>query len=414
LKAIIEKSRVYGRISAPQSKSYAIRLIFSSLFTEVSLSNLLLSEDVVDAINAVSIFGVKISEGRFEKPEKIALHSDKVYVKASATVLRMLIPIIAVVGGRIFIDGGESLRRRPVKAVVEALKDKGIRFSSDSLPMVIDGKLNDNYIEISGAESSQYVSGFMIAFAIVGGGTIKIKPPIASQSYIEMTADVLKTLGVDVKFCGNRVDIDVNERPRAYSGSIPGDFLLSSFYVASALLTDGFIEVYNLRGFGNRDKPHKIVDIYRYMGAYSVYSNGVWIAKASDIYRGVSVNVFDDPDMAMSIAPLASVAKSTTILSNVANLRLKESDRIEAIISTLKSFGIEAYVHNNSLYIVGGEPFSAVSRCPNDHRVAMMFASIAVKSGGILDNAECVNKSNPLFWSDMKFLGAKISLVIEV
>ena len=405
---MIRKSTIRGKVSAPPSKNYAIRLVFSSLFTDIALDNLMMSDDVEDALNAVSIFGVRFDGRRFIRPEKIALHSDRIYLKGSATVLRMLIPIAAVVGGRIYIDGGESLRRRPIKAVVEALSGRGVVFSNNSLPTVMEGRLRDTYIEISGHESSQYISGFMIAFAMVGGGTIKIIPPLASRRYVELTAEVLTVLGVDVKIYENRIDVNVAERPRGYTGSVPGDYLLASFYVSSALLTGGEIVVDNLANLSGDAKPHRVVDAYREMGGYSLYSNGVWHARASDNYAGIRINVFDDPDLAVSIASLAAVARGETVIEGIENLRIKESDRVETIISTLRALGIYAYTKGNSIHIVGGEPREASISCPDDHRIAMMFASIALRVGGSIDKAECVNKSNPGFWRDLILLGGDI------
>jgi len=409
LRVLVRRSRVSGRIRAPQSKSYAIRLVFASLLADIALEDLVMSGDVLDAIDAVRIFGVEFDGARLRRPESIAIRGNRVFIRGSATVLRMLIPIAAVVGGRIEIDGSENIRRRPIKAVVDALRSRGVRFSRDSLPTVMEGRLADNYVEISGAESSQYISGFMVAFALAGGGTIDIVPPTVSREYIRLTADVLSRLGVRVVFSGRRIDVEVAEKPRGYSGKVPGDFLLASFYVASALLTGGSIEVYNLSSFSGG--PHRVVEIYREMGARSSFEKGVWRAEASDSYRGIAVDAVDDPDLVPSIVPLAAIAKGTTVVRGVSNLRIKESDRVESIVSTLRSFGLDARApRGEALYIVGGEPSEARAVCPNDHRIAMMFTSIAVRSGGILDKAECVDKSNPGFWSDMRFLGADIRM----
>ena len=411
MRVVIKSSKVGGALKAPQSKSYAIRLIFSSLLTNVELYNLTRCGDVVDAINAVSVFGVRAEGQRFKPPEKLALHKDYVYIDASATVLRMFIPVAAVIGGKILIDGGSSLRRRPIRAVVEALSEKGVRFSRDSIPTVMEGRLKDNYIEIYGGESSQYISGFMIAFSIVGGGTIKVRPPVASKSYIYLTAEVLKTLGVNVDVYENRVEVDVSDRLNSYRGEVPGDYLLASFYVAAALLTGGSIKVYGLPKPGEYFGMHSIVDIYRDMGAYSIYSNGVWYAEASENYKAIKVDIDQDPDIAPSIAALASIAQGETVLENVSRLAIKESNRVETIINTLKSFSIKAEFDGSNIHIYGGEPQRGCSSCFNDHRIGMMFASIAVRCGGELEGAECVNKSNPSFWRDLKFLGAKIEVV---
>jgi len=411
VKAVVEPSKVFGKIKAPQSKSYAIRYIFSAILTDIEIPNLIESSDIIDAINAVSIFGIRREGTRFRRPVELSLRSDMVFVKGSATVLRMLIPIVAVVGGRLHIDGDETLRRRPLKTIVKALSSKGISFSSNSLPLIMEGKLRDNYIELDGGESSQYITGFMYAFALSGGGTIVVKPSIPSKIYIYLTAQVLKEIGIDVHVYENRVDVEVYDKPRSISVEVPGDFLLASFYVAASLITGGEIEIYGLSKLGRDPGYHPIVDVYRGMGAYSVFKDGVWIASAARDYRGVVVDVEQDPDIAPSVAALASVVQGETILLNVSRLRIKESDRIETITNVLQSFGVKCWFDGSNMHIYGGTLRRSRIVCPDDHRVAMMGAAIATKVGGEIDRAECVDKSNPGFWSDLMKLNTRVSLV---
>ncbi|MEM0489935.1 MAG: 3-phosphoshikimate 1-carboxyvinyltransferase [Ignisphaera sp.] len=415
MKVIVSPSRISGTIDAPQSKSYAIRYIFCSTIAPIELYDLALSNDVEDAIEAVKVLGIEYIGGKFvKKGGELKIVKDYLYLRGSATTLRMFIPIALIVGGKITIDGDESLRRRPLKAIIESLENKGVKFSSRSLPLTIEGKLRDTYIEIPGYESSQYVSGFMIAFAIAGGGTIKITPPIVSKSYINLTASILKKIGVDVNVYSNRIEIDVKDRVSGYTGKVPGDYLLASFYVSSALLTNGRIEVRNLPQPEEYVGDHIIVDVYKAMGAQSIYINGVWIAEASEShkgYRGIDIDVEDSPDMALSIVPLASIADGITNIENVSRLRIKESDRVTEIVKVLKSFGIEVYTDYKRIRIRGSKPVSGKVVCPNDHRIAMMATPIALRVGGVIDRAECVEKSNPNFWNDIVKLGGKIEII---
>lgn len=412
MKAVIQPSRVQGSIEAPQSKSYAIRYIFSSTLTPIELWDLMLSRDVEVAIEAVKALNIEHHERIFRRRrEGLKIVREHIYLEGSATTLRMFIPIALVVGGRITIDGDETLRRRPITALVEALEGKGVRFSSTRLPMTIEGKLRDTYIEISGSESSQYISGFMVAFAVAGGGTIRIKPPIVSKSYIHLTASVLKQIGVDVSITGSKIDVDVGGELVGYRGRVPGDYLLASFYVASALLTGGSIEVKGLPPPATGIMDHAIIEIYRFAGAYSEYSGGVWRAGASDSYKGVEVDVEDSPDLALSVIPLAAVAKGLTTIKGATRLRIKESDRISSIVWVLKSFGIDAETNGENIWVSGGEPRKAEIECPNDHRVAMMATPIALRSSGTVNKAECVDKSNPFFWRDLVLLGGRIDLI---
>lgn len=410
MKALVKPSRVWGRIQAPQSKSLAIRYVLSSLMTNVELFDLVESEDVIDAMNAVAVFGVKREGARFLKPVELSLRSSSVFIRASATVLRMLIPIAAVVGGRLRIDVGETLRRRPIETLISVLSSRGIRFSSTAPPLVMEGRLRDSVIEIEGGESSQYVSGFMYAFALSGGGTILLKPPTPSKNYVYLTAQVLSEAGVNVKIYENRIDIDTPKDLKSISTKVPGDFLLASFYVAASLLTGGEIEVYGLPRSGQPYDPHIIVNAYRDMGAYTMYEDGVWRAKAAEEYKAISIDVDQDPDLAPSVAALASVAQGDTVIENARRLRIKESDRVETLVTVLRKFGVVSWFDGNNIHIVGGNLKSTNIACPDDHRVAMLAAVLATRVGGEVDKAECVNKSNPSFWADLLKINARVSL----
>lgn len=139
MKVIVSPSRISGTIDAPQSKSYAIRYIFCSTIAPIELYDLALSNDVEDAIEAVKVLGIEYIGGKFvKKGGELKIVKDYLYLRGSATTLRMFIPIALIVGGKITIDGDESLRRRPLKAIIESLENKGVKFSSRSLPLTIE------------------------------------------------------------------------------------------------------------------------------------------------------------------------------------------------------------------------------------------------------------------------------------
>jgi 3-phosphoshikimate 1-carboxyvinyltransferase len=413
MRVYIDKSKIYGIIRAPRSKSHAIRLVFSSLLSPVEIIDLPYSEDVLASIRAVEALGVKVNGARFELKGKPKIMTERIYVGGSATVLRILIPIITVIGGRVHIDGDHTLRKRPLNAIVDALKDRGVYISSSSVPVTIEGKLNDNWIKIKGSESSQYISGYMIAFSISGYGEIYIDPPMVSKSYIYLTRDVLRDFGCNVSIYDNKIIVTRIEKPSLIKKRVEGDYALSSFYAASAIATGGAIRIYDLPQPKNYFGDHSIVDIYRSFGAYSEYSEGCWYAEAGKEYRAIDINIDEAPDLGPSIAPIAGIAYGITKISGVKRLKIKESNRIETIIDTLKNFGIKSNYREDILEIEG-QPYKDLKKafidCRSDHRIAMMASVLALRAGGIIENAECVNKSNPNFWIDLKSLGGVIKI----
>lgn len=354
-----------------------------------------MSDDIKAAFNAVDV---------------IKNRKDYVYVGGSATTLRMLIPIIAALKLKVTLDGDESLKRRPLNAILKALKNS--KFTSDRLPLTIEGKGLEEETEIEGWESSQYISGLIYAYHLAGGGRIKIIPPISSKSYILMTIDLFNRFGSDVKLEGNTIYV-TPKKLHEYEGEIPGDYALASFYAIGSIISGSKIQIYNLYDLPNYYGDHEIVDILSKMGIKSYFTNNIWIVESQEGSSGISpieIDINDIPDLAIGIAAIASIAKGKSRLVNVERLRIKESDRIASIIDTLEAFGVKAEYSNNSIIIQGSQIKRGKIVCPNDHRIAMMAADLSLKEGGEVDNAECVNKSNPKFWEDLISLGAQISL----
>lgn len=410
----IERSVIRGSIKAPRSKSHAIRLIFASLISPVEISDLQLSNDVRAALEAVQALGVSVSGNVLRLEGEPSIRNRDIYLGGSATSLRILIPIVAVIGGRVNIDGDHSLRRRPLNAITQALSGRGVEISSNRLPVTVEGRLDDTWVRIAGWESSQYISGFMIAFCLAGSGKIYIDPPVVSKSYIYLTGEVLRSFGCYSKISDTVIEVERREKPSYVKTRVEGDYALASFYAVSALTTGGQLEILDLPQPRQYVGDHLIIEIYRSMGAESIYIDGKWRVSASDYYRGVDINIDDTPDLGLSIAPLAAVSRGISRIWGASRLRIKESDRIASIIHVLESFGVKAWSdRGDEIYIEGrssGEIRSAEVSCMNDHRVAMMAASLALRSGGAIYNADCVSKSNPRFWEDLISIGGRIRI----
>lgn len=149
------------------------------------------------------------------------------------------------------------------------------------------------------------------------------------------------------------------------------------------------------------------------MGAFSEYYDGKWIVKSSDRYLPIKVDIDDAPDLAMSIAGLSAIADGISEIQSIRRLRIKESDRVNSIKNILASYSIESEIKNDSLLIFGKRRDLlkyAITDCFGDHRVAMLSSILALVKGGIIMNAECVNKSNPNYWQDLISLNIKLSI----
>lgn len=409
MEALFNPSKLLGSIDAPQSKSIAIRLIFSSLLGRVNLRQLEYSRDVEAAIRAISALGASRNEGVFTAG-KIPKIAGEIDLGGSGTVLRMLVPILSCLGVEATLTGDESLRKRPLGVVYDYLTSNGIKMSSEHLPLKISGKLDIDHVEISGSESSQYISGFIYGLLLKGGGTIDLLPPVRSSSYIRMTCTVLNDLGADIRFTGEQIVVSPLKNNLEYTGRVPGDFLLSSFYAIGALLTGGSVEISNLIMPDWSSGDSRIVQIIKESTNSGTLKDGTWNIKSSDSISQFSENVEDSPDMAVSLAALACGSEGKSEISGIELLRIKESDRIRSISDTLENYGCSVEIGNTMKIACPAELSSGTTESWEDHRITMLGSLLSLKNGGVVKGTESVSKSNPRFFSDLEKLGGDFRL----
>ncbi len=408
--AVIKKSRISGNLKAPASKSHAIRLVLYSLIGNVSVHGLPDSSDVKVAAELVQKLGIVRRGESFIRKGRELNHKSDLYFGGSGTALRMALPILGYIGGEFAIDGDESLRARPVAEEIRALSSAGIKFSSDSIPLRMSGRATMDHVTIAGSESSQSISGLIYALLMNGGGRIDIMPPIVSRHYIDLTCSILASLGADISFSGNVIRIG-SSNMGAYSGNVPGDYLLSSFYAAAAYATGGHVSI---SGLPEQEKwwgDHSLVRVLEDCGVESSFTLGTWKAGSSRQGRGINLDISQSPDMAVSLAAFAPFLQGKTAISGIAGLKFKESNRIRTITETLSAFGVNASV--NGSMTIDGQPSieNPVLDSGGDHRIAMLAAVLSLHSGGKIMDAECVSKSNPEFFRDLIKIGGDVKLM---
>ena len=407
--AVIKKSRISGSVKAPASKSHAIRLVMYSLIGGANVHGLPGSTDVAVAVDLVGRLGIIRKGDRFFHHGGDLKHRADLYFGGSGTTLRMALPMLAYLGGEFKIDGDESLRARPVREEIMALSEAGVSFSSDSIPLRMSGRAKTDHITIKGSESSQSISGLIYALLMNGGGSIQIVPPIVSRHYIDLTCSILASLGADISFNGNIIRIRGGEM-KEYSGHVPGDYLLSSFYAAAAYATDGHVSISGLPEQERWWGDHSIVGILQENGVESSFQDGTWNVTSSRSGRGMTIDISQSPDMAVSIAAFSPFLTGATTIYGTEGLKSKESNRIRTITETLSAFGLNA--RTDGSITIDGQPsmVNPVLDAAGDHRIAMLASVLSLYAGGKIMGAECVSKSNPQFFNDLAAMGGDIKL----
>jgi 3-phosphoshikimate 1-carboxyvinyltransferase len=407
-----------GTARIPGSKSLTQRaLVISALAHGRShLTNPLLSEDTNYLIDALRSLGTDIQvsndtiaiEG---SGPKIGNPGRKLFLGNNGTALRFLATMVALGRGTFIIDGNKRLRERPVEPLINALQTLGIECNSANgsgyPPVVVEGKgaIPGGTATFLDTDSSQYISSLLISSPYAKRAvTIHIKGTAVSMPYIGMTIDTMKSFGVDVIRQDEKTyTVATSQYYRGREFTIEGDMSSASYFFLAAALCRGKVRVLNINP-NTIQGDREILAVMEKLGC-TIEKGDTWIEVTGGRLRPGEhlFDMGDMPDMVPTLAVLAAIRPGRTIITNVSHLRVKESDRIKALVTELQRVGIEAEEREDGLVINGGIPRGAEIETYDDHRIAMSFAALGLATDGIfIKNDGCVGKSFPGFWKELE------------
>ena len=315
--------------------------------------------------------------------------------RESGSTLRFFIPIALSLGGVSEFYGTEKLISRGIEVYEDICKKQGIFLEKSANRIRLEGKLKPGVFDVRGDISSQFISGLMFALPTLDGDSIiNITTPLESKGYILITADVLSRFGIRIKFESNKIYINGNQKYTAISSFVEGD-----------MSNGAFIDAFNVLG-GDVSLKGLNRDTYQPDKAYAEYFEKL---KAGTPVLDVS----DCPDLAPILIALAAVCNGAT-LTGTRRLKIKESDRAQAMACELEKMGGRVDIFENSLTVYKRglhKPEEALC-AHNDHRIVMALSVILTLFGGEIDGAEAVTKSYPNFFDDIKALGVEVSYEI--
>ncbi len=408
-----------GSVEAPPSKSYTHRaVIASSLADGVSkIVNPLVSDDTMATVKACKEFGAQIELNKnkwiIRGLSKIKTPSEIINCKDSASTLRFIIPIAALAPGITILTGEESLKKRPIGPLLDALTRLGAKcFSAAGYPpiLVYGGGIDGGETQMVGNISSQFISGLLFACPLARRKTkLKLTTKLESKPYVKMTVETLKKHGILVKVSKDMQSyiIPANQHYKSADHTVSGDYSAASFILAAAAITGSTVTVKGLHTNSNQG-DEAIIGILRSMGAKFEVGRD-YVKVSSGQLKGINIDASDIPDLVPVCAAIACYANGTTRIFNAGRLKLKESDRLANIPMELKKMGAKISEQKDSLIISGPSKLHGAKIDPhNDHRIAMACAVAALKAEGVtkVKRIEAVNKSYPDFISDMRKLGA--------
>jgi 3-phosphoshikimate 1-carboxyvinyltransferase len=420
MKQIKPISQINAKIRVPGSKSYTQRALVTSALAEGRsiLRDALISEDTTYLMGALRLLGANITQeanslvvegtgGRLVSP------AEPLYLGNNGTGFRFLTSTVALGRGTFRIDGNSRMRQRPIQPLVDALRTVGVEAScveADGCPPVeVKAKgLPGGKTRLTTALSSQYVSSLLLASPYAEKNTeIEISGSIPSWPYIELTLDVMARFGVDVLVSEQRrFQIEGPQVYRARDYVIEGDVSSATYFMAAAAIVGGTARVSNVDGHSLQGDL-RFLQILETMGCrVSVAGRGIEITGPLTNHEDLSLDLNEVPDMVPALAVVSAFRRGKTLLGNILHLRVKESDRIEALSNELRRIGAKVEEKKEGMMVQGMADRGAEIECYSDHRIAMSFAvaGLAIK-GMVIKDPDCVQKSFPDFWEKLESLG---------
>lgn len=406
---IIAPRRIEGEIDLPASKSISNRVLLLNALcaTPGRLSNLAQCDDTDAVLSALA------------QPD-----ASEVNIGAAGTAMRFLTAYFATREGReVVIDGTERMRQRPIGVLVDALRQLGADIeyveAEGYPPLKITGtRLRGGALTVSGSVSSQYITAILLIAPVIGGITLTIEGEIMSRPYIDMTLALMARYGVKAEWRENVIHVPAGEYT-ALDFTVEADWSAASYWwamqaiVPQSRITLKGLELQSLQG------DSRIAELMSQMGV-----TGNWCGRYLDLRSnggvGCCCSTFADlsgtPDIAQTLVVMLCLMGRPFRITGLRTLRIKETDRLEALRIELRKLGYVVKVEGDDAISWHFET-TAAEASPHistyhDHRMAMAFAPAAIRFPGlIIDDAQVVSKSYPLFWEHLRQAGFKIEEV---
>ena len=400
-----------GEINPPSSKSYCHRYLICAFIANkpFTIYNFNFCDDTIATLNGLKELGGLFEfENNTVKFIKRTALDKKIIIdtKASASTLRMLLPIACCLYDDVTFVGEESLFLRPLDVYEDILKTNKIPYDKTEKSIHIKKKLRATKFSFKGDVSSQFVTGLMFYSLLSDKDVLlDLTTPLVSSGYVTMTIDVLNEFGESIKHSkeseyevkGNNALLEEKFIETDYSS-------VSYFAILGALKGGVKINYLNLNSF---QPDLRIFSLLKNMGAkFEVIGDSVTFQKAD--LCCFNVDISNSIDLGPTLFVLASLVKGQSIITGVNRLIIKETNRLKAMIDELSFAGVDISLSNDTIIINGKQSYEGkvIFNTYGDHRIAMALSIFSIVSGveATIENIECVTKSYPNFFKDLEGL----------
>ena len=407
--------KIIATVECPSSKSYTNRaLLIAALADGTStIRNPLFSDDTKYMCSALEQFGIQVKQeghtfvilgtgGQLKCPRS------EISIGLAGTTMRFLTTFAALAPGTTHLTGEPRMLERPIADLLGALNQMGVKARSKQNngcpPLEIPGGgIPGGYVDLVGDNSSQYLTSILLSAPYFKNDTIiNVIGNLTSKSYADITLDIIKDFGVNVKNESySRFLISSGQTYRATNYAVEADWSSASYFLAAAAITGGEVTLTGL----NPDSVQGdagFTNILEQMGCIIERSPKKIVIKGNPL-SGININMNSMPDIVQTLAVTALFAEGETSISGISNLKIKETDRIEALKHELSRLGARVETGKDFLKIHPGIYVPADIETYDDHRMAMSLALAGLKIPGIrIKNPNCVEKSFPDFFDRFK------------
>ena len=410
----VESSFLKGTIRAPASKSVVIRVLAAGLLSrgETRVRYPSTCDDALAARQVIRSLGAEVSEGDNEWLIKggISLLEDVLDVGESGLTARLFTPLAAVLSQPMTITGRGSLMKRPMGMMTEPLQHLGVTVETNKgyLPVTVHGPLRGGNIRVDGSKSSQFLTGLLMSLPLAEkDSTIRVDK-LRSVPYIDLTLRVMEHFGVKCEHSGyERFFVPANQEYQAAEMDIEGDWSGAAFLLVAAAIS-GELKVTGLDP-ESRQADRRIMEALGAAGVEADMTQGYVYVKKSDIHP-FFFDITHCPDLAPPLVCLAAYAQGETVIRGAGRLYEKESNRALTLQEEAGKLGVRIDLKGDTMVIHGGRVTGGESDAHQDHRIAMFAATMAFRAENpvTIHGKECVSKSYPDFFQDLKKLGGNV------
>ena len=414
MKSTVKSSFLKGTVRAPASKSVMIRVLAAGLLSrgETLLRYPSTCDDALAARQVIRSLGADVSEKGDEWLVKggISLREDVLDVGESGLTARLFTPLAALLSQPMTITGRGSLMKRPMDMMTKPLQQLGVKVETNKgcLPVKVHGPLQGGNIRMDGSKSSQFLTGLLMSLPLAEKNSVIEVDNLRSVPYIDLTLRVMELFGVKCEHIDyERFFVPGNQEYKATEVEMEGDWSGAAFLLTAAAIS-GDMKVTGL-DTESRQADRKIVEVLKIAGVPVEITQVQVYVKQSDIHP-FTFDITHCPDLAPPLVCLAAYASGETVIQGVSRLYEKESNRALTLREEAGKLGVKIDLKEDIMVIHGGRVTGGESNAHQDHRIAMAAAVMGLKAENPVTviGAECVGKSYPEFFNDLKKLGGTI------